>query len=81
MTFWQPSFDPMEELITQRQRINQLEQNQRSLIQAQNEIGSAMKDLVLQHNELVGALQNHKNQINLLKQQIELLKVQNDKML
>ncbi len=69
--WWQPSFDPMEELINSRHRIKALEHNQRELIKAQNDLGSSMKELVIQHNELIGALQNHKREIERLKVELE----------
>jgi SMC interacting uncharacterized protein involved in chromosome segregation len=71
--WWQPSFDPMEALISNGHKIRTLEHNQRELIKAQNDLGQSMKELVLQHNELIGALHNHKREIEQLKQQITAL--------
>lgn len=65
--WWQPSFDPMEALVNNGHRIKALEHNQRELIKAQNDLGASMKDLVLQHNELVAVLKSHKSEIHQLK--------------
>jgi hypothetical protein len=65
--WWQPSFDPMEELIVSRNKILQLEVNERALVQAQNQLGQAYKDLITQHNDVIEALHNHKREIEQLK--------------
>lgn len=69
--WWDPSFDPMEELIHSRNRIHQLEANERALINAQNDLGSAVKQLVEQHNEVLFVLGNHKREIEQLKHLID----------
>lgn len=58
--FWQPAFDPMDALIDLRQRVKQLEQNQLSIIQAQNDIGYSMKTLIEQHNIIARELEQIK---------------------
>lgn len=73
--YWQPSFDPMEELINSRNRIRQLEVNQRELVNVQNELGAAVKDLVLQHNELIIVVKTHKQEIQRLRKELDQLKL------
>lgn len=68
--WWEPSFDPMEELILQRSKITQVENNQRALVNAQNDLGHAVKELIEQNNQLVSALHNHKREIEQLKRLI-----------
>jgi hypothetical protein len=59
--FWSPSFDPMDALIKLNRRVSLLEQNQQALIQAQNDLGESMAQLVHQHNEIIQIIKENRN--------------------
>jgi len=64
--WWQSTWDPYQLLIDHGKALAKIDHQQRELAQIQNQLAATMRDLVIQHNELVSVIRTHKQAIEQL---------------